>query len=75
MDKTDDARIDLKVRADAALEWLSMWDDITPGVALIQKYLIEALNYLDTDSEIAHKWFNLAVWCLREHLDQEMNAL
>lgn len=75
MDKTDDARIEIKVRADTALEWLSMLDDLTPGVALVRKYLIEALDYLDADAAMAQKWFNLAVWCLREHLDQEMNAL
>ncbi len=57
----------LKERAVAALNQLNQLAEITPGMALVKRYLTEGIDHLEKeDTAAATKWFNLAVWSLRE---------
>lgn len=56
----------LKERAIAALDQLNQLTEITPGMALVKRYLTEGIEHLEQDTATATKWFNLAVWSLRE---------
>ena len=56
----------LKKRAIAALDQLNQLAEITPGMELVKRYLTEGIEHLEDDIAASTKWFNLAVWSLRE---------
>ena len=75
IDGENDETVQLKSLANAALERLNNSDDLTPGLVLVQKQLIEAIKHLETDFETAAKWFNLVVWQMDLETGYQENQL
>ena len=65
MDKADRDSIRLMTSVKAALDGLKSLDQRNPAVVMIMNYLLTGIRHIGTDNEVAIKWLNLALWCLR----------